>query len=165
MDCPTPVLGSTIPEIIRTTFDLNQKNKGIDSPIKVCKPVRFCGSDHHGRAIVPLMAQPRTPVPPISPPIPSGSDPLPTPRQLDVLYAIHRWCESKGYAPSRKELCDMLGMASANAIAFHVANLEALRLLTRQRGSARTLQVTPLGLTFVARHEAQGVDQVPALGA
>ncbi len=72
----------------------------------------------------------------------------PTPRQTDVLRAIHRYTHAYGYAPSIRELGDLLGIHSTNGVADHLRLLVAK--LRGPKNTARSLRLTNHAANLVA---------------
>ncbi len=76
---------------------------------------------------------------------------VPTERQTDVLRAIHRYTHAYGYAPSIRELGDLLGIHSTNGVADHLRLLVAKGLLLRgPKNTARSLRLTNHAANLVA---------------
>lgn len=73
----------------------------------------------------------------------------PTARQLEVLRTILGHARRRGFAPTIRELGDELGIRSTNGVQCHLQLLTKKGLVIRQRGSARTLQLTEAGLRAV----------------
>ena len=74
----------------------------------------------------------------------------PSARQLQVLRAIRRHHQAKGFPISIRELGDVLGIRSTNGVADHLEALERKGLVTRERNRARTLQITTAGHREIA---------------
>lgn len=75
---------------------------------------------------------------------------LPTIIQRQVLELIEGVRADLGYAPTVRELAQLLGVASTHTVAGHLAALEARGLLTRVPNSARTLAATEAGKKLLA---------------
>lgn len=76
--------------------------------------------------------------------MPSTTTPLP-PRSLTVLREIAQLCDGMPYSPTVRELQEWLGMASTSVVMYHLEKLQALGLVTREPGLARTLRLTEAG--------------------
>lgn len=75
---------------------------------------------------------------------------MPTDRQLEVLDAITRHWMQYGYAPSYRNLCDALGIASPNGLRSHLNALVRDGLLEAGfHREARTLRPTSLRVVSV----------------
>lgn len=77
---------------------------------------------------------------------------VPTPRQGDLLRLIKRWLTEHGYSPSMRELGDLLGCKSTNAVAEHLAGLENCELIRRGLMTARSIVITAAGEDWLARN-------------
>lgn len=64
-----------------------------------------------------------------------------TQRERDTLYAIERFIAEVGYAPSVRELCEMLQVKSTSTVQYRLADLTYKGYLKRVKGQPRTLQV------------------------
>lgn len=64
-----------------------------------------------------------------------------TPRQLEVLDAIERFIQEKGYPPTLKEIGAAVGLASVNTVHYHLRRLEAAGVLEREYGLHRGLRL------------------------
>lgn len=84
-------------------------------------------------------------------PAPKKTTLPPTPRQLDVLRLVEKHRREKGFAPSARELCRLLGLgeSSTQAVFQHLNGLEARGLLEREPGTARTARATAEGLRWL----------------
>lgn len=70
----------------------------------------------------------------------------PTDAQLRVLDAIRRWCDAHRYAPTNRDLMEVLRFASTNAVADHLRALRRHGWVDWEHLKARSLFITPLGL-------------------
>ncbi len=68
-----------------------------------------------------------------------------TSRQLAVLRVIEHHRRKKGYPPTVREIGEVLGIASTNGVADHLAALERKKLLTRGEVEARSCIPTAAG--------------------
>lgn len=68
-----------------------------------------------------------------------------TQKQLHVLRCLADAISRRGYAPTIRELCDQHGWSSPAAAQQHLSCLERDGLITRERGKARTIQITDKG--------------------
>ncbi len=75
----------------------------------------------------------------------------PSARQLEVLRFIADTLDAKGFPPTLREVCVMLGASSTYAAHGHITALVRHGLLERQPASARALRVTALGADALAR--------------
>lgn len=66
----------------------------------------------------------------------------PTIRQTDLLEAIRCYQAERGYSPTVRELCEILGVASTSTVHWHLANLQERGLVTWEPGLTRTLRLT-----------------------
>lgn len=69
----------------------------------------------------------------------------PSPRQMDLLRAVEKYQRAMGFAPTNRELCELLEVRSTNGVAEMIRALERKGLLMRTRGCARTLLLTSAG--------------------
>jgi repressor LexA len=74
----------------------------------------------------------------------------PTTRQRDILRAIAGSVETRGYPPTIRELCPLLGVTSMNAVLDHLQRLRVKGLLEWSPGSPRTLRLTGAGRAAIA---------------
>lgn len=74
----------------------------------------------------------------------------PTLRQREVLRAIKEHQAARGFPISIRELGDVLGISSTNAVNDHLVRLEAKGLVNRENRRSRTLTLTNAGLREVA---------------
>lgn len=73
-----------------------------------------------------------------------------TDRQQMVLDAITQHWVEHGYAPSLRELCGELGLASLNGLRGHIDALCIKgRVVTGERGEARTIRPTSIRVVSV----------------
>lgn len=82
---------------------------------------------------------------------PMAADTSPTARQIDVLEAIDSWRRRNGHPPVIRELCEVLGVKSTNAVADHLRALARKGLTTSIRSKGRTLAITNAGRTWLRR--------------
>lgn len=78
-----------------------------------------------------------------------------TTTQLKILGWVRRYCQERGYSPTRRELCVAFSWASPNAAQQHTAALIRQGLVRQEDRTARTLTVTPAGAAVL---EHQGVE-------
>lgn len=64
-----------------------------------------------------------------------------TSRQKDVLQAIRHYIGENKYAPSIRELCDIVGLKSSGTMHRHLENLRKQGLITWEPSSPRTITV------------------------
>lgn len=67
-----------------------------------------------------------------------------TRRQSEVVLFVRRYAERHGYAPSRREIAEELGV-TVNAITGHLVAAERKGVLRRAARTARGLTLTPGG--------------------
>ena len=68
-----------------------------------------------------------------------------TPRQMEILDAIKRLTEAKGYPPTRIEIAREVGMRSQQAVDRHIRRLTELGLLEVGKHQARAIRVRERG--------------------
>ena len=73
-------------------------------------------------------------------------------RQLLVLRKLQEYWELNGCSPSVRVLAPLVDLASTNTVSYHLRGLEALGLIVRQFGQARTCHLTPLGKQTLRRY-------------
>jgi len=71
-------------------------------------------------------------------------------RRQEYLLAIKLFTDRAGYAPSTRELCALLDLASTNAVAEVLAKLQADGLVERNPAVARSLRLTESGRAAIA---------------
>ncbi len=81
----------------------------------------------------------------------------PSPRQLQVLRAIRRHHQAKGFPISIRELCTAMGIKSTNGVNDHLRALEKKGLVKREKQRSRTLQLTSAGQRQVTADRIEGV--------
>jgi SOS-response transcriptional repressor LexA len=86
-----------------------------------------------------------------------------TDRQLEVLRHIHNYCQQHGYPPAVRDLMDLCKVSSVQGVNVHIKPLEKKGYLSRATGVARSLAVTPAGLSALGISETArlGVDILP----
>ena len=67
------------------------------------------------------------------------------PRQLEALKAIAGFIADKNYAPTRREIAEVMGLSSLNGINQHLTALERKGMIGREPKSARALWLTDAG--------------------
>lgn len=72
-------------------------------------------------------------------------DVVATESQLAVLRAVDEWIHTHGYAPSVRELCDILGIKSTHGVIKILRGLDRDGLIRREVATARALVVTQDG--------------------
>jgi len=78
----------------------------------------------------------------------------PTDRQREVLAQIDSCQRTNGYAPTVRELCDLMSIASTQGIECHLAALKRKGLLTSKRMKSRTLEITKDGRAWLPKEAA-----------
>lgn len=69
----------------------------------------------------------------------------PTERQIEVVRHILGFSKAKGYPPSVRDISDLMGGISTNAVHGHLDALMTKGLVNRHPKVARSLTVTQLG--------------------
>ena len=64
-----------------------------------------------------------------------------TKKQLALLDFLQDFTEENGYSPSYREIMAGLGLSSVSAVAEHIDNLVAKRVLRKVPGAARSLEI------------------------
>jgi len=73
-----------------------------------------------------------------------------TARQLDILQWIAGFIDTHGYPPTYRQVGCHYGWRSPGAaMTTHLKSLERKGVVTREPGQARTLQLTPLGMSLI----------------
>jgi repressor LexA len=75
---------------------------------------------------------------------------LPTQRQAEVLQTIVAFQRDRGYSPTTRDLCLILGIRSTNGVADHLKALERKGYVIRSPMRARTLIPSAVGWKFIA---------------
>lgn len=75
----------------------------------------------------------------------------PSPRQLEVLRSIDRETRRFGYPPTIRELAELHGVTSTNAIADVVGYLLAKGLVRKASRLARSLTLTEEGRSYLPK--------------
>ncbi len=64
-----------------------------------------------------------------------------SPRQMDALVAIERYIEARGYPPTVREICRMMGLASLGSVFEHMRALVKKGFLELDAGERRGMRV------------------------
>jgi repressor LexA len=64
-----------------------------------------------------------------------------TERQRGVLQAVEHFGQSRGYPPTLREIAEVVGLASASSVAYHLSWLQDRGYLSRDEGRPRTAVV------------------------
>lgn len=64
-----------------------------------------------------------------------------TPRQAKVYESIIFYQNKKGYAPTVRELCKMVGVSSTSTISLHLSRIEEMGLIKRQQNFPRAISI------------------------
>jgi repressor LexA len=75
----------------------------------------------------------------MQPPGDDDCDPALTERQQKILECVRQSVESRGYAPTLREIADAVGLRSTSAVDYQLKNLENMGQLTRDAGMPRTV--------------------------
>ena len=78
-------------------------------------------------------------------------DRAPTPRQLEVLRTIASETQAHGYAPTIRELAQLLGVTGLNGVRQLLDYLALRGLVTWVPQASRTLQLTPAAHRLLRR--------------
>lgn len=78
----------------------------------------------------------------------------PTARQREVLALIDSSQRRDGYAPTIRELCDVMEIASTQGVVCHLAALKRKGFVTWARTKGRTLQITEAGRAWLPKEAA-----------
>ncbi len=62
-------------------------------------------------------------------------------RQRDIIVAIQRYVEGKGYPPTYRELSEMVGLKSVSTVSGHLDRLKVKGYVSFIPGAPRTLTV------------------------
>lgn len=62
-----------------------------------------------------------------------------------ALAAIQSYTEDHGYPPSRRDLCELLGLASPATVQRRIESLERRGLIRTQRGIPRSIIISTIG--------------------
>lgn len=73
-----------------------------------------------------------------------------TESQRQIIDAIYSWDRDHGCPPSQTELAQICKMTSTNGVRYHLRRLSDQGLVTKERGKARTVQLTDQGLSEVS---------------
>ena len=85
------------------------------------------------------------------------------PRQQRILVAIRDWVLRYGYAPSTREIGEVVGLRSPSSVSKHLASLEDKGFLRRGTGVSRPMDVRAFLQGGEAREDADSVP-VPVVG-
>lgn len=64
-----------------------------------------------------------------------------TPRQAQVYENIIFYHNKKGYAPTVRELCRLVGVSSTSTILLHLRKIEEMGLIKRQQNFPRAISI------------------------
>jgi len=78
--------------------------------------------------------------------------PPPTARQLEYLATIEAFQRLEGFAPTRRELGHLMGVASTKAVQDTLEALQRKRLVAWAAGKARSLVLTAWAQAWLERH-------------
>lgn len=62
-------------------------------------------------------------------------------RQIQILEAINNEVETKGYPPSVRELCKMVGLRSTSTVHLHLNTLERLGYIKKEKDCPRAISI------------------------
>lgn len=68
-----------------------------------------------------------------------------TNEQREMLKTIKDYIDNKGYSPSVRELCELLGKRSTATIHYHLKNLAKKGYISYQERKGRTIRVIEKG--------------------
>ncbi|WP_424809764.1 transcriptional repressor LexA [Rhodococcus sp. 27YEA15] len=93
-----------------------------------------------------------------------GLDPSTLPqRQQLILAAIRDWVADNGYAPSTRQIGDVVGLRSTSSVSGHLRSLEDKGFLRRGTGMVRQLDVRPF-LSGAKSRSSDNTVTVPVVG-
>ncbi|SNT04940.1 repressor LexA [Micrococcales bacterium KH10] len=85
-----------------------------------------------------------------------------TDRQQEVLSVIYESTQSRGYAPSMREIGQAVGMVSPSSVKYQLQALEAKGFLRRDRQRPRAMELTETGRYVAAAAAGVGLSADPA---
>ncbi len=77
-------------------------------------------------------------------------------RAPELIVAIARWRERKGYSPSIREIAAASDVSSTSVMVYRLRRLRELGAVDVEDGLTRTLRLTATGEVLVARWMAEG---------
>lgn len=77
---------------------------------------------------------------------------MPTKRQKELLAIIYKHIESNGYPPTMEEMRTSLSVSSNQAVIDLLKSLENKKLLKREEGEARGIQILPQGYDSIGKN-------------
>ena len=87
-------------------------------------------------------------------------------RQVEVLKTLHDHIENYGYAPTLKELTQLLGVKACSTVHEHLENLEAMGYIKRKRRGRRAMRIIKEAYqkAIPIEENKTGVRDLPVLG-
>lgn len=76
---------------------------------------------------------------------------MPTKRQKELLQIIYKHIEGSGYPPTLEEMREKLSVSSNQAVLDLLKSLEIKRLIKRDEGEARGIQILPQGYDAIGK--------------
>lgn len=83
-------------------------------------------------------------------------------KQMEILRCIYETQTQKGYPPTVREICEVVGLASTSTVHGHIARLDAKGLVRKDGTKTRALEVTDEGLTVLGVSKTEG--KIPMVG-
>ncbi|MFC9604525.1 LexA family protein [Streptomyces niveus] len=65
----------------------------------------------------------------------------PTERQVQILRAVRSWIADHGEGPSVREIGDLVGLSSTGSVAYQLARMEALGMISRTDRRWRSIRL------------------------
>ncbi|MFF2940156.1 LexA family protein [Streptomyces niveus] len=65
----------------------------------------------------------------------------PTERQVQILRAVRGWIADHGEGPSVREIADLVGLSSTGSVAYQLARMEALGMISRTDRRWRSIRL------------------------
>ncbi|MFB8347895.1 LexA family protein [Streptomyces niveus] len=65
----------------------------------------------------------------------------PTERQVQILRAVRSWIADHGEGPSVREIADLVGLSSTGSVAYQLARMEALGMISRTDRRWRSIRL------------------------
>lgn len=64
-----------------------------------------------------------------------------TDRQWEIYEAVRDYTKSRGYPPTVREICEMVGLSSTNTVYRHLKIIKRMGYITFEPGRSRTMKV------------------------
>ncbi|MDR6939019.1 transcriptional repressor LexA [Arcanobacterium hippocoleae] len=83
----------------------------------------------------------------------STQNPSPlTARQSRIFHAVITGIEKHGFPPTVREIGEAVGLASPSSVKYQLDAIEKAELIARDPRRPRTIEITPLGQEYAAKH-------------